>query len=368
MNEITTMLGDTADRLFAEALLQAGPAVGADAKLDAGSWAKAAAMGLPLLLVLESAGGVGGRWQDAAVLMQSMGRHATALPLAETLLAANLLATVGLKIPDGPLSVAAQVRGRLPDTSIGTRFSGELSSVPWGAQSTGIVALIEIDEACLLCLLDPREAIAVRSGFTPAGEPRDTLRFEMARVQVAEAYGLEPRRLLEDCVLLRLAQIDGALQAALTQTLDYARQRRQFGKAIAQFQAVQQSLAVMGAEVAAVSCAVGAAFRAADSAADIGDAGFEIACARLRANQAIEIGVATAHQVHGAIGFTQEYALRRYTQRLIGWRSEYGNDRAWSDWLGQRIAARGADHFWADLTARDDAIGVVPVDEDSSGS
>lgn len=364
MSAITAMLGDTADRLFAEALLKSSAATAADAALDTALWDQVSGLGLPLLLVPESAGGAGAHWQDAAALMESMGRHAAALPLAETLLAANLLASVDLAIPAGPLSVAAQVHGRLPLTSVGTRFSGELVGVPWGAQVSGIVALIEVDDSCQLCLLDPREAREVRKGFTLAGEPRDTLRFELARVQVAEAYGMEPRRLLEDCLLLRLGQIDGALQAMLAMSLDYARARRQFGRPIAQFQAVQQSLAVMGAEVAAARCAVGAAFRAADAVAEIGDAGFELACARLRANQAIELSVAIAHQVHGAIGFTQEYALRRYTQRLNGWRSEYGNDRVWSAWLGERVAARGATNFWSDLTARDDAIGVIALDED----
>jgi acyl-CoA dehydrogenase len=54
---------------------------------------------------------------------------------------------------------------------------------------------------------------------------------------------------------------------------------------------------------------------------------FEIAAAKLRTNMAIGTGTSIAHQVHGAIGFTHEYDLHRYTRRLMGWRSEFGNDR-----------------------------------------
>ena len=78
----------------------------------------------------------------------------------------------------------------------------------------------------------------------------------------------------------------------------------------------------------------------------------EIAAAKLRANQAIGSATAIAHQVHGAIGFTREYALRGATQRLWSWRSEFGNDRYWSDRLGRAVIERGADAFWDDLTGR----------------
>jgi hypothetical protein len=41
--------------------------------------------------------------------------------------------------------------------------------------------------------------------------------------------------------------------------------------------------------------------------------------------------------------------LRQATQRLWSWRSEYGNDRYWSERLGRAVIARGADTFWSDL-------------------
>lgn len=147
--------------------------------------------------------------------------------------------------------------------------------------------------------------------------------------------------------MMLAAKMAGALNAALELSIEYTRQRQQFGKPLASFQAIQQQLAVFAEEAAAADMAAAAAFRAADR----GDAWFEIACAKLRANQAARISTGIAHQVHGAMGFTAEYRLQHLTKRLWAWGSEHGNERAWSDRIGARIAARGPANFWPDLTA-----------------
>ena len=146
----------------------------------------------------------------------------------------------------------------------------------------------------------------------------------------------------------RTVQIAGALDAALALSVGYVNERRQFGRPLGKFQAVQQALAGFAGEAAAANCAaVGAA-----QALDRDDAAFEIAAAKLRANRAVEIGTTVAHQVHGAIGFTQEYGLHPLTRRLWQWRSEFGNDAYWSRELGSKVVAAGAEAFWPDLTAR----------------
>ncbi len=146
----------------------------------------------------------------------------------------------------------------------------------------------------------------------------------------------------------RTAQIAGALDAALAISVAYVNERQQFGRPLAKFQAVQQDLATFACEAAAANCAaMGAA-----EALDRGDAAFEVAAAKLRANSAASAGARIAHQVHGAIGFTQEYPLHCLTGRLRKWRSEFGGDAHWGSVLGDLVVARGADLFWPDLTAR----------------
>ena len=77
----------------------------------------------------------------------------------------------------------------------------------------------------------------------------------------------------------------------------------------------------------------------------------EIAAARIRSAQAAAEGAAIAHQVHGAIGFTREHVLHRFTLRLLGWRDDFGNESQWAAALGNRITAHGADAFWPLIAA-----------------
>jgi acyl-CoA dehydrogenase len=119
---------------------------------------------------------------------------------------------------------------------------------------------------------------------------------------------------------------------------------------LAKFQAVQQALASFAGEAAAVNCAAMGAAKAAAR----GDFAFEVGVAKLRANMAIGIATAVAHQVHGAIGFTQEHSLQSLTRRLWAWRSELGGDAWWAERLGLAVAARGADQFWSDMVSRSD--------------
>jgi acyl-CoA dehydrogenase len=356
MSEERALLEASVERLFGDwsARRNASTARGT---LDTALQARVDELGLGALLVSESEGGAGGGFEDARVVARAVGRHALPLPLCETLLAARMLAAAGIERPSGGLSVASRVEGRLREDGRYARFTGVLEGVPWGASSSGIAAVLPAAGGARLALLLPAAAISIEAGQNLAEEPRDRLRFADAPVEV----GSEPRstsagdcgaQLFDFAALLRTGQISGALEAALERSVAYASQRRQFGKTLSQFQAVQQQLALMGEEVLAVDCAAAAAFRAADR----GEASFEIACARLRANHAIDVAAATAHQVHGAIGFTREQDLRLFTQRLLAWRSELGNDRFWSDRLGRAVAARGADAFWSDLTARSDRL------------
>lgn len=154
---------------------------------------------------------------------------------------------------------------------------------------------------------------------------------------------------LDDALAL-VALMGGALERCLELSIEHANTRIQFGKPLGKQQAVQQNLAILSEETAAVAVAA----QAAASARDMSDAAFEIACAKLRANQAAGRGAAIAHQVHGAIGFTQEYPLHRYTRSLMLWRSSAGNDAYWANRIGGMVAPLGGSGLWIDLTRRGD--------------
>lgn len=352
MNEQRTMLADSVGRLFRDAAADAHAV--ADGWNDV-LWGQVEEIGLPLLLAPEAAGGVGASWEDAFVVLHPLGYHAIALPVAETMLASRLLSGAGIDLPGGPLTIAPAAQGRLEQAGVsGWRFTGTLTGVPWGAQADHIAATL-LHEGRQMVMLLPRSAAGtLRETPNLAGEPRATLVFNNAVAVAAPSDRQEAASLFNFCALLRVGQSAGALESALVRTIGYAKERSQFGKPIGNFQAVQQQLALLGNEAAAVACAARIALRAADRVQAPDDATFEIAAAKLRANLAINTGTAIAHQVHGAIGFTREYDLRHATQRLWSWRSEFGNDRYWSGVLGAAVAERGADDFWVALTRRGD--------------
>jgi acyl-CoA dehydrogenase len=309
------------------------------------SWREIEELGIADILVSEASGGSGADWDDACAVLQASGHWQIPLPLAEAMIACKLVADAGLQAPRSPISIAVDSTGALSRDGRAWKFTGVLQSVPWGRDVSHVVTSMRFEDRPHVVVLSVPDA-SLHKRTNLAGEPRDDLRFDAASALAAEAMCREAQHLFYYAALARTAQIAGALQSALERSIVYSLERKQFGRPIGHFQAVQQQLAQFGAETAAATCAS----RSAAVAASAGDAAFQIAAAKLRANQAIGIATATAHQVHGAIGFTWEYALRHATQRLWSWRSEYGNDRYWSEQLGRTVIARGADTFWTDLT------------------
>jgi acyl-CoA dehydrogenase len=153
-----------------------------------------------------------------------------------------------------------------------------------------------------------------------------------------------------DGSLAVVALASGALQRCLDLAIEHVNTRVQFGKPLSKQQAVQQSLALLAEEAAAVAVAA----QAAAAARDKGDAEFEIMCAKLRANRAIAIGTTIAHQVHGAIGFTQDYPLHSFTRALTRWRSQHGTEAQLAASVGEIAARFGGSGLWAEIARRSD--------------
>jgi alkylation response protein AidB-like acyl-CoA dehydrogenase len=295
-------------------------------------WETIERSGLARVGVSEERGGAGAGWTEMASVIERAGAWAAPIPLAETIVARHLADRAGLDLPEGPISLAPgdevtlDARGRL---------SGTLRRVPWGRESRAIVVALRHGDEVFARLDMPSGEVA--EGENLAREPRTTIRLEHAAVEVVPARdGVGARR---RGALARAAQISGALGRALELSVAHAGVREQFGRPIATFQAVQDLIARLAGEHAAVRAAVGAAAR--------GGGPLEaVAAAKIRAGAGATEGARLAHQIHGAIGVTAEHRLHHFTTRLWSWRDEYGSEAYWARVLGARLSAGGGEGFW----------------------
>ncbi|HLM18591.1 MAG TPA: acyl-CoA dehydrogenase family protein, partial [Acidimicrobiia bacterium] len=186
----------------------------------------------------------------------------------------------------------------------------------------------------------PRD-VRIDAAVNLAGEPRDSVHFDgvTPRTNAPAAPGVDVEALRRRGALARTATMAGALERLEELTLEYTAARRQFGKPVGTFQAVQLHLVRGAQQSVIVSVALAAAARAAASS----PARFEIAAAKLLADQAATEATRHAHQAHGAMGMTREYPLHHLSRRLWAWRSEYGDERALSRAVGDMVVELGPD-------------------------
>ncbi|MET0765183.1 MAG: acyl-CoA dehydrogenase family protein [Blastococcus sp.] len=324
---------------------------------DAGLWSALAEAGLTGVGLPEEAGGSGGELADAVAIVRTLAAGAAAVPVAEQLLVAGpalLAADLPLPSPEEPLTfaVADAVTVHPVDNGDGPgRFTvnGTVTDLAWAGVAAHVVVLAAAPaglDGALLALVDASRLDAT-DAFNLAGEPRGSLVLDDAPASGALLSETQAAQLRARFALARAVQLTAALEQVLAWTVEYAGERQQFGRPLGRFQAIQMELAQMAGEVTAVTALTDAAVQALDAGSDVVLAA---AAAKVRAGAAVEVVARLAHQVHGAIGFTQEHKLHHLTRRLWSWRDEAGSELAWSRVLGAGLLADGADGLWPALT------------------
>jgi acyl-CoA dehydrogenase len=296
MSGETSMVGDAVARMLDGARSRPDG-------FDAALWETLVASGVPRLLRPESQGGAGDAFRDAAAVLQTFGLHGPDVPLADTLVGHALLAHGGIDADDAPLHLDIFGPDGSPDPAERPEAAGahRLSVDPWGQ--------------------------GVRCVWRPSGGR--TQPFELAQAVPVQA-------LLAVC---GAAVLTGAMRRAIDLSIEWAGTRKQFGRPIGAFQAVQHSLATAAEESAASRAALEWAAAELQSGRGMPSA----AVAKGRASEAAGQVAAITHQVHGAIGFTAEHALHRATRLLWLWRDRWGDETHWYGELGRDALAGGPD-------------------------
>lgn len=304
------MLVDAADRLFRDAAPSPAGAC------DMTTWALVEQAGIDRLLLPEDLDGAGDAMAAVVQVAQRFGARYCAIPFVETLVANRWLWEAGVKIVPGPKTVA------LPITS---------QTVTWAVDQVLIVC-------CDGSTVPADEAFVASRRSNLAAEPVRCLTPEWAarcnRAVRADALALY--------VTLKSAAIVGTLHSALDMTLQYVNERTQFGRKIGAFQSVQHMVACMAEETAAATAAVQMASRWLGTRNQL----YFAAAAKSRVAEAATATAALAHQCHGAIGYTREHSLHRFTGRALAWRDEAGGEEYWNERIGRAALATSHRQLW----------------------
>jgi acyl-CoA dehydrogenase len=350
-DDFSTIVRDQADRLFREQVTKERMVEADGGAWPSAIWEAVREAGLPLALVPEAQGGVGLPAGEVLRLIRRSAYHTLPLPLVETMIAAALWAEVAAAARPGALSLAPVAPGEsiTMDRSGGTcTLQGKARRIPWGTQVDHIlIHARDQDGAGWLALL-PQGTATLQPRSNIAGEPRDTLVLDDT-VLPEESVHAAPASCRDGFLpfgaLARAQQMVGAMERCLDYALAYAMERQQFGRPIGKFQAVQQMLAEAAGQYAAAAAAADLAGGAYGSP----DFAFAAGLAKARVGEAAGRVAEICHQVHGAMGFTQEHPLHFATRRLWSWREEFGNETFWQERIGRWVCSLGGEALWSVL-------------------
>jgi alkylation response protein AidB-like acyl-CoA dehydrogenase len=309
-------------------------------------WKKMAGMDWMGLAIPEEYGGVGG-FLDLMAVLEEMGKACLLSPFFSTIvLGAQAIIEAGSEdqkqkflseIVKGQLimtmALTEQSAKYTPDSITvkavpegdGYNISGTKLFVPDARAADYMVCVARTGESenpedgITLFLVDSKTpGISFQLLKTVAGDKQCEVTFDNVRVSSDNVLGEVGKgwpcveKVMARAAVARCAEMVGIAQKALDLTLEYAKERIAFGHPIGAFQSIQHRCADMLIDIEG-SRAV--AYQAAWRLNEGLDSAREVAIAKAWVNQACRRVVTSAHQVHGAIGFTEDHVLHLYTKR-----------------------------------------------------
>jgi len=323
----------------------------------AGTWAAAADAGLTAVAAPEEFGGEGLGFDALAVMLRELGRRAHDLPVWETL-ACGLMTTLEAGSPEVQQSIVPRiVSGDLqvaPALSeVGAATPENPATVVADDAVTGTKIHVPVlPSALLLVSVAGGRAVFVDPGGPGVEKVDETgsahralasYRFTNAPVvAVLEAGSGDVLR--RNALVGQIVWADGLLTGAMELTAEYIRTREQFGRKLAEFQAVAQQIADVYVDARAVSLVAAEVTRRLAAGQPLAD---DLAIASYVVCDRAVSAVQTCHHLHGGTGVDITYPLTRYFSRLVDINVLLGgSDRT----LAQVPAVESVDGKGAELT------------------
>ncbi len=321
-------------------------------------WAQLAELGILGMPFSEADGGFGGGAVDAMVVMQEFGKGLVVEPFVPTVVCAGgFLKHAGTAaqkeehiggIVDGSRVFAfayAEPRGRYDYADLATTAKKDGSGyvlnghkavvigAPWAshlivtARTSGEQR--DRDGVSLFVVDKSAPGIVTRDYETVDGRRASEVYFENVAIPADALIGEEGaalpliERVTDEAIAAQCAEACGAMKVAHAMTVEYSRQRKQFGVPIGSFQVLQHRMVDMyTAYEQSVSLTYLATLRLDASEAERKRA---VSAAKVGVGQAARLIGQEAVQIHGGNGVTDEYAIGHYFKRLTIFDSEFGD-------------------------------------------
>ncbi|MDG4665358.1 acyl-CoA dehydrogenase family protein [Mycobacterium sp. 236(2023)] len=265
-------------------------------------WAQLADLGVTALLVPEKFDGIEAHPVDLVVALEKLGKWNVPGPVTES------------------IAVAPVLLG--DDERCGALAAGELIATV--AAPPLVPRAVDADTAGLILLASDGSVSDAAAGEQHESVDPARKLFEVSTT--GEAKAADVGRAFEFGALATAAQLVGAAQAMLDASVEYAKQRSQFGTIIGTYQAIKHKLAdVLIAVELARPLVYGAALSLADGSSE---AARDVSAAKVAAADAALLAARSSLQTHGAIGFTQEHDLSLLLLRVQALRPAWG-DPTW---------------------------------------
>jgi len=301
-------------------------------------WKQFGEMGFNGILIDEADGGLGLGHVEAGIVLEEIGRNLTPSPFLTSAIAfvtalkgtahgarwfPGIIAgetVAALAIDEGAKHRPEAIAMRAERSGNGFRLSGRKQFVVQGASADVTLVAARTDEGLTLFAVEKGakglevegvrladSSIGARMTFDSAGVDADAV--------VGEVGGGEAvlSRMLNAGRTGAAAELVGVGGAAMDMTVDYLKQRRQFGKLIGEFQALQYRAAHLYSELEIARAATMKAQQLLDE--DSADAEAMVSVAKAKAGRAAQLAVQEGVQMHGGIGMTDEFDIGLYMKR-----------------------------------------------------
>ena len=318
-------------------------------------WKQMAELGLTGILVEEADGGLGMGHVEAGIVLEEIGRNLTPSPfLTSSVMAATALggASADLKgrylpgliagdsvfavaIDEGPKHRPERIATRAERSGNGFKLSGSKAFVVQGGSADMLVVAArtagdDSDHDGITLFAVPKDAAGMNLDVVRLVDSAQAAHLKLDNVQLdADAVigdvdgGRELlNRVLNAGRIGAAAESVGVAMGSFEMTTTYLKQRKQFGKLIGEFQALQHRAAHHYSELEIARAAVIKAQQLLDGGSD--KAELMVSVAKAKAGKAASLAVKEGVQMHGGIGMTDEYDIGLYMKR----------DRALAEFMG----------------------------------